>query len=158
MTAHQNVRVCCCFNGLPSPTKMTAQFFWSPVITCPALSRPSNGQIGFQCLSYGCEARYTCDFGYSLAYGDQIRTCTQSGWSGTMPSCIGEDVCSAVCTCAQVARYRRAWVHLCVCVCVSERVKERVCVALEHVCKAYVPMVYHHLRPLAGSSPDPMLN
>ena len=132
MTAHQNVRVCCFFfNGLPSPTKMTAQFFWSPVITCPALSRPSNGQIGFQCFSYGCEARYTCDFGYSLAYGDQIRTCTQSGWSGTMPSCIGEDVCRCLLY-AHVRKWLDTGVHgficVCVCVCVSERVKERECV------------------------------
>ena len=77
-----------------------------------------------------------------------------------MPSCIGEDVCRCLLY-AHVRKWLDTGVHgficVCVCVCVSERVKERG-VALEHVCKVYVPMVYHHLRPLAGSSPDSMLN
>ena len=60
---------------------------------CHNLLPLSNGNIsysfdGYPLRPYGTVATHTCNQGYYLS-GDKNRTCNNSEWLGTMPTCIG---------------------------------------------------------------------
>ena len=59
-----------------------------------------NGQINISGTMYGSTVLYQCDTGYRLV-GEQLLTCTVSGWSFPEPICIAsgnkkiKTICSA---------------------------------------------------------------
>ena len=56
-------------------------------ITCPALSNPLNGTVSTpQGREYGDTATYVCNPRHALG-GASMRTCGESGWSGSQPTC-----------------------------------------------------------------------
>ncbi|XP_052397300.1 sushi, von Willebrand factor type A, EGF and pentraxin domain-containing protein 1 isoform X2 [Carassius gibelio] len=56
---------------------------------CNALGEIENGQYIQTGRSFGDKAIATCNKGYALR-GENVRTCTQTGWSGTDPICEGK--------------------------------------------------------------------
>ena len=73
------------------------------IARCPDIPNPEHGHVSFdhQPLApfiRGTRATYSCDLGYGLDGGDEMRTCEMDGfssdafWSGTEPSCIGMQV------------------------------------------------------------------
>ena len=61
--------------------------FYFPVVTCPILPAPTNGMVDEPRNTFGSNATYTCDTGYTLN-GDTTRTCGNDGsWSGSEPTC-----------------------------------------------------------------------
>ena len=65
---------------------------FSPAIAvvCPALSRPENGIVTLNGVTFGSLATYVCNTGFVLD-GNVQRMCLATGeWSGSDPSCIGE--------------------------------------------------------------------
>lgn len=59
------------------------------VIECGPLSAPHAGSVRFNGTTLWSEAVYSCDPGYVLRFGDEIRTCIRQGfWSGKEPCCI----------------------------------------------------------------------
>ena len=67
---------------------------------CQTLSAPENGQIGYSTsvaseATYGTIATYSCDLGFGLSGGEDVRTCEGDGfslngmWSGDTPTCEG---------------------------------------------------------------------
>ena len=66
-----------CFNCL----------FFPAVVTCSALSDPTNGMVSVPNNNFGTVANYMCNTGYMLT-GDVIRVCEVNGdWSGTASTC-----------------------------------------------------------------------
>ena len=71
------------------------------VVTCTALSPPSNGQISYNepSMTYGeypvdTKASFTCNQGYSLS-GSESRTCETSGnWNQETPTCNQSNECN----------------------------------------------------------------
>ena len=72
-------------------------------MTCDPIPPPANAGIGYSAdantegsYSFGTEASYMCDPGYSLASGDETRTCEMNGgsttgmWSGIQAVCEGK--------------------------------------------------------------------
>ncbi|XP_064394225.1 uncharacterized protein LOC135341566 isoform X3 [Halichondria panicea] len=58
-----------------------------PLVTCPALTSPANGQVFFTTVTVGSVARYTCTQSFQLV-GIATRVCRDDGvWSGTEPFC-----------------------------------------------------------------------
>ena len=58
-------------------------------IDCGGLESPHHGDVMYTDTRYGSEAVYNCIPGYSLRFGDEIRTCINGGrWSGNEPCCI----------------------------------------------------------------------
>ncbi len=67
---------------------------------CDHLPPLSNGNIsysfnGYPLRPYGTVATHTCNQGYTLS-GDENRTCNNSEWLGTMPTCIGMVHCCII--------------------------------------------------------------
>ena len=68
-------------------------------VYCPVLMAPGNGSVtvssGFNPLSVGSVATYSCDPGYALL-GTTTRNCADPDsdsvgtWTGAMPECQGE--------------------------------------------------------------------
>ncbi len=68
-------------------------------VYCPVLTAPGNGSVtvssGFNPLSVGSVATYSCDPGYALL-GTTTRNCADPDsdsvgtWTGAMPECQGE--------------------------------------------------------------------
>ena len=59
------------------------------VIECRPLSAPHAGSVRFNGTTLWSEAVYSCDPGYVLRFGDEIRTCIRRGvWSGKEPCCL----------------------------------------------------------------------
>ena len=67
-------------------------------VTCSDLDAPENGQVSYSSSNggpydLGVVATYSCDDGFSLENGDEMRTCEQEGesgvWSGMEPKCVG---------------------------------------------------------------------
>ena len=70
---------------------MIVQFFYLIIaeIECGVLPAPHNGQVSFNGTTLWSEAVYSCNPGYVLRFGDEIRTCIRRGvWSGREPCCI----------------------------------------------------------------------
>ncbi len=64
--------------------------FLPEVVTCPALSDPTNGMVDVPNNNFGTVATFTCDNGYTLT-GGSFRVCQNDGtWSGSAPTCQGE--------------------------------------------------------------------
>ena len=60
---------------------------FSAVVTCPALTNPTNGMVSVPNNNFESNATYTCVTGYTLN-GDTTRTCGSVGvWSGSEPTC-----------------------------------------------------------------------
>ncbi len=69
-------------------------------ITCETLSAPENGTVSYStdnnnigAFSFGTEAYFSCDVGFSLV-GNETRTCgdgnmTVGEFNGTTPACEG---------------------------------------------------------------------
>ena len=68
---------------------------------CPDIANPEHGRVTFDHESLapflpGTNATYSCDLGYGLEGGDEVRTCEMNGfspdgvWSGMAPTCVGE--------------------------------------------------------------------
>ena len=54
---------------------------------CGTLVDPNNGQVNFADTTFGADATYTCDEGFSLE-GVETRTCQANGnWSDSDPNC-----------------------------------------------------------------------
>ena len=77
------------------------QFFISAEITCQVLSSPENGLITYSPTvtseaTYNTTAIYSCDVGFGLSGGEDVRTCEGDGnsldgmWSGDAPTCEGD--------------------------------------------------------------------
>ncbi len=65
----------------------TAYLLLRAVVTCPALTDPTNGMVSVPNNNFESNATYTCDTGYTLN-GDTTRTCGSDGvWSGSDPTC-----------------------------------------------------------------------
>ena len=61
------------------------------VVDCGTLTAPTNGTISFTTTTFGSTATYSCNTGYTLS-GGSIRTCQSDGtWSGSVPTCEGEE-------------------------------------------------------------------
>lgn len=74
-----------------------------PVVSCPQLTDPSNGQVSVTGLEPFSTATYVCDPGFVL-FGDEIRTCSEEGvWSKDEPTCQREYM-HAYLTCMLSAR------------------------------------------------------
>ena len=70
---------------------MSVQFIYLIIaeIECGILQAPHFGQVSFNGTTLWSEAVYSCDPGYVLRFGDEIRTCIRRGmWSGREPCCI----------------------------------------------------------------------
>ena len=64
----------------------------TPVVQCPELEDPSNGQVTETGLEPFSTATYTCNLGYDLI-GDDIRTCSEDGeWTKEEPTCQRKSV------------------------------------------------------------------
>jgi hypothetical protein len=83
------------FNLTGTPTTTTCgNEGWSPaglpscsIVTCPALTNPTNGTVDDGDAEFGANASYTCNEGYASA-GGSARTCQANGsWSGAAPTC-----------------------------------------------------------------------
>ncbi len=62
--------------------------FLSAVVTCPALSDPTNGMVDVPSNNFGSIATYACGTGYTLNGGSTTRTCGSDGmWSDSDPTC-----------------------------------------------------------------------
>ena len=71
-------------------------------ITCSQLGEPEQGLIAYSPdddgspYSLGVSATYSCDSGFLLQNGDEVRVCQHDGisvsgeWSGSAPECVGE--------------------------------------------------------------------
>lgn len=60
----------------------------STAIPCPELQKPMNGKIEAKQLTFGAKAVYSCNEGFDLTGGNQVRECLAAGsWSGKAPSC-----------------------------------------------------------------------
>ena len=58
-----------------------------PVVVCPELMDPDNGQVELSDTVFGSAATYSCDDGYNLN-GSVSRMCMADGqWSGLDPAC-----------------------------------------------------------------------
>lgn len=63
-------------------------FVVHPVITCGALSAPTNGQISLTQDTVGSIAEYSCDEGFQLK-GHTIQLCNMDGlWVSEAPLCV----------------------------------------------------------------------
>ncbi|MBK7153831.1 MAG: hypothetical protein IPH72_18950 [Sandaracinaceae bacterium] len=67
---------------------------WSPatlptcnIVTCPALSNPSNGMVDDGTNVYDTTAAYTCNSGYEVTGGTTVRCSASGTWTGTPPTC-----------------------------------------------------------------------
>lgn len=59
-------------------------------VTCPSLSKISNGIVTYNSNLFGTEATYSCLPGYTLS-GPTVRTCTENRtWSGEESFCLRE--------------------------------------------------------------------
>ena len=59
-------------------------------IDCLALESPANGIVTLTTTTFMSTATYSCNEGYSLD-GNDLRTClSDTVWSGSDPTCIGE--------------------------------------------------------------------
>ena len=71
-----------------------------PAVTCPSLSIPSDGQIGYSLavqvngeFLVGTVATFTCSGGFELV-GDTVRECeSDSSWTNIQPSCLSKCKC-----------------------------------------------------------------
>ena len=82
-------------------TVLNVLFLLTEIIAvCPDIQNPEHGQVSFDHLLSapyirGTKATYSCDLGYGLDAGDEVRTCKMDGfgpegvWNGTEPYCIG---------------------------------------------------------------------
>ena len=62
-------------------------------VRCDDLDAPHNGGVVMSGNGLGDEGTYSCNDNYQLMFGDQIRTCTETGlWSGIEPCCIRESL------------------------------------------------------------------
>lgn len=62
------------------------------LVTCPSLRNPIDGRVTIMSNQFQGGAIYSCDSGFSLV-GLVVRTCVISGqWSGTPPTCLGNDI------------------------------------------------------------------
>ena len=58
-------------------------------MNCDTLTDPANGQVSHTGgTTLGQRATYSCNTGYNLV-GGSIRTCQDTGWSGSAPTCQG---------------------------------------------------------------------
>ena len=58
-----------------------------PVVVCPELTNPDNGQVDLSGMNIGSLANYSCNSGYNLT-GSELRMCMADGsWSGQDPVC-----------------------------------------------------------------------
>ena len=65
-------------------TLLHCGLFFPAVVTCPALSDPTNGMVDVPSNNFGSIATYTCNRGHNLT-GDATRTCEATGmWSGSV--------------------------------------------------------------------------
>jgi hypothetical protein len=67
---------------------------WSPaalptcvLVTCPALGAPSNGSVDDGANEYDTIADYSCDTGYEVTGGTEVRCGAAGAWVGTPPTC-----------------------------------------------------------------------
>ena len=59
-------------------------------VDCGTLLSPDNGAISLTGTTFMNTATYSCNVGYTLINGDQIRECRSDGtWSGMQPVCQG---------------------------------------------------------------------
>ncbi len=64
--------------------------FPNTVVTCPALTPPTNGVLSTTSRDYLTVVTYSCDTGYVLT-GDAARQCQATGlWSLEAPTCPRE--------------------------------------------------------------------
>ena len=64
-------------------------FLLLTVVDCGNLTDPANGQVDHTAGTFGQNATYSCNTGYSLV-GDSTRICqTEGDWSGSAPTCQG---------------------------------------------------------------------
>ena len=71
----------------------SSHLHFTTAVDCGQLPAPENGLIDGNLTTFNNTASYSCDTGYELV-GDQTRTCLASGnWSGSQPSCDGENCC-----------------------------------------------------------------
>ncbi|XP_064386127.1 sushi, von Willebrand factor type A, EGF and pentraxin domain-containing protein 1-like isoform X2 [Halichondria panicea] len=62
------------------------------IVTCPALSDPTNGMVDVPSNNFMSNATYTCVRGHNLTGGSSTRTCGSDGvWSGSDPTCTSVD-------------------------------------------------------------------
>ncbi|XP_064386426.1 latrophilin-like protein LAT-2 isoform X1 [Halichondria panicea] len=80
-------------NGITPRTCQATNETWSgseptcEIVTCSILPAPTNGMVDEPRNTFGSNATYTCDTGYTLN-GDTTRTCGNDGsWSGSEPTC-----------------------------------------------------------------------
>ncbi|HVZ73733.1 MAG TPA: hypothetical protein VHJ20_15240 [Polyangia bacterium] len=89
------------YGASPSATRMCQiDGTWSGVqptcvvANCPQLAAPMNGNVSAM-LTFGAQAQYTCNSGYTLT-GKATSTCNNDGtWSDPAPTCVIKD-CGAV--------------------------------------------------------------
>ena len=76
------------------------------VVDCGNLTHPANGSVNHTAgTTFGQNATYSCNTGYSLV-GNSTRTCQATGnWSGSEPTCQGmlleDDDTLFMCVCTQ---------------------------------------------------------
>ena len=70
------------------------------LVDCGGLSAPTNGKVSVPSTTYGSQATYSCDSGYTLS-GSATTSCQASGaWSSSAPTCgcpAGLTACSGSC-------------------------------------------------------------
>lgn len=67
---------------------------WSPsalptcqIVTCPALTNPANGTVDDGTNEYNTVAAYSCNSGFEVTGGTQVRCSASGTWTGTAPTC-----------------------------------------------------------------------
>ena len=62
------------------------------VVDCGGLLDPPNGMVDDPVTTFGSQATYTCDMGFTLGNMIDTRTCQiDRSWSGSEPECTGKN-------------------------------------------------------------------
>ena len=73
--------------------------YFSIAVSCGNLSSPVDGEVSAEGNTFGSQANYSCSEGYVLN-GNSTRMCQADGqWSGSKPTCEGQDLMCVLCVC-----------------------------------------------------------